>query len=514
MSSGTCRAGHLRHREDARAPRPRGAGSPAVKLASVPGPVRGPRDPAAACALRGGSSCARPRQAPQPTRLPRPGPRARRGLRLAPRPDRRCDRRPVDRRGHRLGPLARHGLRATTRHPPVAPRAARHRCRCPRPALLRLVLQARRPQPVALHGRLHRLRRRHARPRPRRQPARALHLLGADDGLLLHAHRAQPGALGQPPLRHPGPARHDLRRPGDAHRHGDHRRDEQLHDQRDARLAAPGRCPDDDGRPPRARRRPHQVGAGALPLLAARRHGRPDPGERLPARSLDGQGRHLPHPAARADLRGRARVASSPARPRPVDDDPRWLARPAPRRHQAPPRLRHGEPAGLHDRPRGRRHPGRRTGRPGPRPLPRPLQVGALLQRRHHRQRDRHPRPDAAARPRAHRTGPRHGRDPVRRLDGRPAAARRLRRQGVGAHRRHRVRSRPPVDDHRLAGRRRPRHRVGTHGRLLRAVRLGCLRNEGGDRRRPEPHPLRRTPRAAHRAGPAVARDPGVRLLR
>ncbi len=56
------------------------------------------------------------------------------------------------------------------------------------------------------------------------------------------------------------------------------------------RRAHPGRCD-------------HQIGAGPLPLLAARRHGRPHPGERLPARRGHGEGRHLPRGAAGPGIR-------------------------------------------------------------------------------------------------------------------------------------------------------------------------------------------------------------------
>src|SRR3712207_8198940 len=38
----------------------------------------------------------------------------------------------------------------------------------------------------------------------------------------------------------------------------------------------------------------HQIGAGALPFLAARRDGRPNAGQRLSPLRDDGEGRHLP----------------------------------------------------------------------------------------------------------------------------------------------------------------------------------------------------------------------------
>ena len=56
-----------------------------------------------------------------------------------------------------------------------------------------------------------------------------------------------------------------------------------------ARLAARHR-----GAAAGAARRIHQVGAGAVPLLAAARDGRADAGLRLPARGDDGEGRRVP----------------------------------------------------------------------------------------------------------------------------------------------------------------------------------------------------------------------------
>ena len=61
-------------------------------------------------------------------------------------------------------------------------------------------------------------------------------------------------------------------------------------------VVASPRQRDGDGRRHRAapRRRDHQVGAGAVPLLAARRDGGAHPGQRVPARGSHGEGRHLP----------------------------------------------------------------------------------------------------------------------------------------------------------------------------------------------------------------------------
>ena len=51
----------------------------------------------------------------------------------------------------------------------------------------------------------------------------------------------------------------------------------------------------------------HQVGAHPVPLLAARRDGRPDTGQRLPARRRDGEGRRLPGRTVRARRTRRTR---------------------------------------------------------------------------------------------------------------------------------------------------------------------------------------------------------------
>ena len=67
-------------------------------------------------------------------------------------------------------------------------------------------------------------------------------------------------------------------------------------------------------RRPRAPRRPEQVRPDPVPLLAARRHGRADPGQRLPARRRHGQGRRLPRRAVRPRLRRPADLAVDGAR--------------------------------------------------------------------------------------------------------------------------------------------------------------------------------------------------------
>ena len=60
-----------------------------------------------------------------------------------------------------------------------------------------------------------------------------------------------------------------------------------------------------------------QVGPAPLPLLAPGGHGGADPGQRLPARRVDGQGRRLPRRAAGARVRRRDRVAHGAPGARP-----------------------------------------------------------------------------------------------------------------------------------------------------------------------------------------------------
>ena len=63
-----------------------------------------------------------------------------------------------------------------------------------------------------------------------------------------------------------------------------------------------------------ADRRAHQVGARAVPLLAARRDGRAHPGQRLPARRRHGEGRRLPGRPLRPGVRRVGPLAADRAR--------------------------------------------------------------------------------------------------------------------------------------------------------------------------------------------------------
>ena len=105
-----------------------------------------------------------------------------------------------------------------------------------------------------------------------------------------------------------------------------------------------------DGRPRRSpscwsRRGAHQVGDLPVALLAARRHGGADPGERLPARRGDGEGRRLPGRPADARVRRLAGWRPTVVALGLLTMLLGGLARAARERPQAHPRLRHGQPA-------------------------------------------------------------------------------------------------------------------------------------------------------------------------
>ena len=147
------------------------------------------------------------------------------------------------------------------------------------------------------------LRRRDVRPGDRRRHAAALRLLGSDDGAVVPARGAQ---------RRRGTSRRAAcRRCWSPPRAGWRCwsassswarspaaiRSPRVNAAGAARLAGRRRDRADSDR------RAEQVGARADPFLAARCDGRADPGERLPARRRDGEGRRLPRRAARAGVR-------------------------------------------------------------------------------------------------------------------------------------------------------------------------------------------------------------------
>lgn len=390
----------------------------------------------------------------------------------------RALRRPA-RRAPDVGADHRPGTRVSPRPALVAAVPRRRRGRCARARLLLGLFRRRRAGAGALRRLPARLRRRHARPGHQRRPPRALSLLGGHHGALLPAHRAPPRERFEPHGRHPGARRDDLRRPGDARR-AHHRGGAGRHLPAQRGSRRPRGPPADERRPrgaggrrPHPARRPDEVGARAVPLLAARCHGRADPRQRLPARRGHGQGRHLPRRALRPRVCRGAAVAAARARARRHDHGARRLPLAAAVRPQAAARLRHREPARLPDDPRRLGHPRRRSGGRRDAARPRALQVVPLPRRGHHRPHRRHARPARALRDRPPGAVARRGRVPRCRVDGRPAAAARLRRQGGRLRRLRRRRAGLGA-----MGARGARARLGGHVRLHGPVRLGRLRRQ------------------------------------
>ena len=205
-----------------------------------------------------------------------------------------------------------------------------------------------------------------------------------------------------------------------------------------------------------------------------------------------------------ADLDG---VASDRRRARRAHHARRRLARPAPVRPQAAPRLRHRQPARL---PRARhrvRHPRRGARGRHPAARARPVQGGALPRGRHRRPRGRHARLAQALGTRTADARDRDDRDRGRRLDGRPAAAARLRRQGGRVHRIPRG-----GGGGRAVGVDRPRRRfrrLGAHRRVHGPLRLGRVLHQGGRRAHPA---ARGEPRHRRRARHPLGGEPRGRV--
>ena len=95
----------------------------------------------------------------------------------------------------------------------------------------------------------------------------------------------------------------------------------------------------------RADRRAGEIGDRADAFLAARRDGRTDSGQRLPARRGDGQGGRLPRRADEPGLRRLATLATDGDDTRRAHHVVGRLARGARIRPEADPRVRHGQPA-------------------------------------------------------------------------------------------------------------------------------------------------------------------------
>ena len=125
-----------------------------------------------------------------------------------------------------------------------------------------------------------RVRGRDARARPRRRPAQPVPVLGADVGDVVPARRAERRGAGEPQRRGAGAAGHRVRRAGDAARLRPARRGGgHLPDLGDRRARAGRRARRRNrhhGARPDPRRRADEVGAAALPPLAARRDGGAD----------------------------------------------------------------------------------------------------------------------------------------------------------------------------------------------------------------------------------------------
>ena len=393
----------------------------------------------------------------------------------------------------------RHRAPRRLRHPA---RPARHGHRRRRPDLRRRLLRRRRALTAGHSVRrvLHPVRRCDARPRRRRRRVDPVRLLGADVRAVV------------PPDRPRRPGRHGARRcvarfAGDRRRRPGHAR-------RVAVPRAPGRLEqhrrggrgraaldDGPGRPgPRARRGVLQVGPVPVALLAPRGDGRTDPRQRLPALGDDGQGRCRPHRPLRAGCRRAPLVAPAPGDRRRVDDARRRRRRAAPRRRQAVVGLRHRLAARL---PRAARRRGQRGGHRGRRGLarrPRPVQVRPVPVRRRGRSCDGEPRSAPAVRCRPGDAGDRRCSRAVHAVDGRPPAAARLRRQGIGARR---VGSRWRMGPCR-PGRR--RDRLGADDGVLAAPVVGPVRDQARRRRAGHGPPPQRC------AGRRPDRRPGRRL--
>ena len=185
--------------------------------------------------------------------------------------------------------------------------------------------------------------------------------------------------------------------------------------------------------------RVHQVGPAAVRRLAARRDGRPDADQHLPPRRDDGESGRVPGRAAGPGPRRSRSVAPDRARRVVGDDDRRRLAGAAPARPEAAARLRHRQPARLHDaavrdgplRPRPGRHRAARR--------PRRVQGRTVHGGRHRRPPGRHARRATAARVPPRVVAGDRGRGAGSSLDGRRAATARFRRQGEGPRRRGRT---------------------------------------------------------------------------
>ena len=164
------------------------------------------------------------------------------------------------------------------------------------------------------------------------------------------------------------------------------------------------------------------------------------------------------------------RLAPDGGHHRARHDAGRWAPGDASDRPQAPPCVRHREPAGVHVRALRRRHTRNRRSRVCPAGRPRPVQGRPVHGGGGARPPARHPRrvPAASVGPGLEDSAGGHGR--VRRVDGGAPARPRFHRQGG------RVRVVAPRRDLRRSGHARGRGAgLGAHPRVQRPVRLGCV---------------------------------------
>ena len=316
------------------------------------------------------------------TREPGRGARRMARRRGADGPDRRRRHRRT-RHAHRGGavdPLAGNRAAAACGRARLAVRPARPRSRHGGAGVLDLLCHR------GAGGRLlradDRVRRGDADPGPRRRPGRAVRGVGGHHPLLLSADPAGGTCGASAGGTHVAGDRR--RRPGAA---GCGVRDRGA--DRDHAAVGRARRPGLDAgsgvrrcrRRPGRRGRDDQGGAVPVPLVAARRHGRPGPGQRLPARGGDGQGRHLPPDALRRRGVGVAAVAMAARHGRRGDGAAGRRARVAAQRSQGDARLLHDQPARSARGRHRRRDHDRAAGRERPRRRARPVQVRRLHDR-------------------------------------------------------------------------------------------------------------------------------------
>ena len=170
------------------------------------------------------------------------------------------------------------------------------------------------------------VRRGDARRGPVRPADRAVHLLGTDLGHVVPADRQRRHQSPRPSGGDAGDLHHRCGRTR-APRRPDHHRPGRRHlpDVRAARRPAERRCGQRRDHP-RADRSVHEVGADPVQQLAPGGHGRPHPGECLPALGDDGQGRRLPRGPHGTDVRDDRQLAARGDGDRCADDGDRRAA--------------------------------------------------------------------------------------------------------------------------------------------------------------------------------------------